>query len=494
MYQASDQTGFGGGGGGGVTLTLNRALPAPRSFGRAVPVAPRLRVDVLPDLGIDIGSRGWWRGAATCLGLCVLTLALAPGFHPLVVPAPAPMSPAAREEARAQSIAPLAWGADSGKRMAATDAVQPLLDTPERPQIDLTATLGQGDGLARALERAGVAGGEAGRVAAMIADVVDPDAIPAGTMLAITLGRRGTRTEARPLQALALRARFDMRVAFDRVGGALAMRRTPIAVDASPLHVEGQVGDSLYAAARAAGAPPKAVEAYIRALAPKVSMDNIEAGDRFSMVVEQQRAATGEVRYGKLLFVGLARGERMTRMIEWTIDGQTDWFDSAGVSQSRGGFVMPVAGARVTSGYGMRRHPLLGFERMHQGIDYGVPYGTPIRAVTDGVVAFAGWHGGHGNMVKLGHAGGLGTGYAHMSSVAVAAGARVARGQVIGYVGSTGLSSGAHLHFEVYRSGVPVSPSSVSFQSQPLLQGDDLAAFRSRLNAIVTGRQQLASR
>lgn len=490
-------------------LSLDRALPNASitfgriPFGRATPTKPdaanagRFSVDILPDLGVDVGSRRWWQGLAACFALCATTIALAPGFRPIAVPAAAPLSPAAWEQTRAQSISPLAWGGDTGRRMAATDAVQPLADTPERPQIDLTATIGQGDGLRHALERAGVGGAEARRIAGMTADVVDPDEIPAGTALAVTLGRRATKTDARPLQSLAFRARFDMRVNFVRVGDALTMQRMPIAVDSSPLRIEGRVGDSLYASARAAGAPAGAIQTYIRALAPHVAMQNIGADARFDLIVEQDRAATGEVRHGKLLYVGLNRGNSATRMIQWEIDGRNEWYDAAGVGQRRAGFVMPVANARKTSSFGMRWHPLLNYSRFHQGTDYGAGYGTPIRAVTDGTVNYAGWHGGHGKMVKLTHAGGLGTGYAHMSSIAVAPGARVSQGQVIGYVGSTGLSTGPHLHFEVYRGGRAVSPSSVSFESRSILEGAQLAAFRSKLNGILSmepQRVQLAAR
>ena len=488
--------GFGSAGGTAV-LSLDRAIPDGRArFGRAAVAQPKSvrspsripRLDVLPDLGVDIGSKNWWQGTAACLALCTATWMLAPGFQPLVIASQTPLTPAAWEESRAQSIAPLAWGGDTGRRMAATDAVQPLADTPERPQIDLTATLGQGDGIGHALQRAGVSASDASRVASLLSDVVDPDEIAPGTALGITLGRRARRSDARPLDALALRARFDMKVNFVRVGNALTMQRIPIAVDHSPLRIEGRVGDSLYQSSRAAGAPGSAIQTYIRALAPKVPMDDIAADDRFDLIVEQARAATGEVQYGKLLYVGLTHGNRATRMIQWTIGGQEEWYDAAGVGERHAGFVMPVAGAHKTSGFGWRMHPLLGYSRMHQGTDYGAAYGSPIRAVTDGIVNFAGWHGGHGNMVKLTHNGGLGTGYAHMSRIAVAPGARVAQGQIIGYVGSTGLSTGPHLHFEVYRGGVAVSPNSVSFESTSLLAGAELAAFRAKLGNILAMR------
>ncbi len=129
----------------------------------------------------------------------------------------------------------------------------------------------------------------------------------------------------------------------------------------------------------------------------------------------------------------------------------------------------------------MRRHPILGYSRMHSGIDFKASYGQPIYAVSDGTVVFAGRHGGHGNFVKLNHGGGLGTGYAHMSRIAVSPGQHVRRGQVIGYVGSTGLSTGPHLHYEMYRNGKTVNPASVQFVTRATLSGRDLAEFKAQL-------------
>ena len=489
MYQRVE-AGLGASAGTAV-LSLEHALPfvAP-SFGRADPVA-RLpwheRIDWAPDLGANIGSRDWWRGLATCLALCAATYALSPTFKPLPAPAAPPMPADAWDEARAQSIAPLAWGGDTGRHMGATDAVQALTGTPERPSLDLTASLGQGDGLSHALQRAGVGTGDARRVIDLISGVVDPADIAPGTALTLTLGRRASKNVSRPLDALALRARFDMKVSFARINGALTMSRQPIMIDSTPLRVSGVVGgNGIFMSATAAGAPVQAAQDYIRALAPKVQFGNLGGDARFDMIVERDRAATGDVRFGKLLYVGIEQGSRATQMIQWTVGGRSEWVDFRGAGEQHQGFVMPVTNAHKTSGFGWRMHPLLGYSRMHQGTDYGAPYGEPIRAVTAGVVSFAGWHGGHGNMVKLDHAGGLGTGYAHMSRIAVSPGTRVAQGQVIGYVGSTGLSTGPHLHFEVYRNGTPVNPTGVSFASQSLLSGAELDAFRERFRRIVS--------
>lgn len=473
-------------------LSLDRAIPAfTPSFGRAEPLVPRASrfsdLDLVVDLGADIGTRRWWRGLATCAALLTITWNLGPTSAPLPEPLGALPSADATELARAQTIAPLAWGGDTGRRMAATDAVQLLAEAPERPSIQLTASIGQGDGFVHALERAGVGAAEARRVADMTAGVVDPASIAPGTALALTLGRRATQTVARPIDNLAFRARFDLKLAFVRAGNSLMMQRIPIAVDSAPLRVTGTVGGGVFVGATGAGAPADAVQDYIRAIATKVQLGSLSPDARFDLIVERQRAETGEVRYGKLLYVGMTEGNRATRMIQWTIGGRTEWFDLSGVGERRSGFTMPVDGRR-TSGFGMRFHPLLGYSRMHQGTDYGAAHGSPIRAVTDGIVSFAGWHGGHGNMVKISHAGGLGSGYAHMSRIAVAPGARVNQGQVIGYVGSTGLSTGPHLHFEVYRNGVAVSPSAVNFASTSLLQGGELDAFRAKFAAITSAR------
>ncbi|RZL73664.1 MAG: M23 family metallopeptidase, partial [Sphingomonas sp.] len=136
----------------------------------------------------------------------------------------------------------------------------------------------------------------------------------------------------------------------------------------------------------------------------------------------------------------------------------------------------------------MRFHPLLGFTRMHKGLDIGAPYGSPIHAMTDGIVTFAGRIGGYGNFVKLMHGGGMASGYGHMSRIAVSSGTRVQQGQVIGYVGSTGMSTGPHLHWEVWKNGAAINPRSVSFASVAQLSGEKLRAFKARVAQLLAIR------
>lgn len=488
MFQRSEH-GFGR---AGLTLTLTSAqvLPVPRDgwagrFDRLMESATG--VDWVPDLGANVGSVSWFRGLITCTLLCLVAILFFPEMRPLPVIVPAPASAEAWEETRAQSITPAAWGGDTGKRMAASDAVIALANVPERPTLELTASLGQGDGFARVLERAGVGEGEARQAASLVSSATALDGLKPGTQIKLTLGRRANRNYARPLEFLAFRARLDLGLVLKREGASLSLQRIPIAVDRTPLRIQGQVGDSLYRSARAAGVPARAVESYIRAIASKLSLgSDVNADARFDLIVEHARAATGETEVGKLLYAGLYRGARKTQLLQWTVGGRSDWYEASGVGQTRGGgFAQPVAYARVSSGFGMRFHPLLGYTRLHRGVDFAAPYGAPIRAVSDGYVSNAGWAGGYGNQVRISHGGTLGSSYSHMSRIAVSAGTRVLQGQVIGYVGSTGLSTGPHLHFEVYRSGQVINPAGVSFASTSLLSGQDLARFRARLGELL---------
>jgi len=486
VFQKIDLSPGQGSGTGTGTLWLNG--PA-RPAAELVPAGWRGRVegwaanvDLVPDLGRDIGSRTWWRGLVTCTSLCGVMLMLNPGFPTIPGAAPARLTPEHLDQYRAQSISALALGADSGVRMGPTDTVSALTETPERPRIELDAALGIGDSFAHTLSRSGVADSDARAVLGLIGQAVSPDAIAAGTRVRMVLGRRANRTMPRPLESLAVRAKLELALELSRVDGALAMKRIPIAVDDTPLRIRGRVGTGLYRAARAAGAAPSTIQAYLKVLAGRLDIgSDIGADDQFDIIVGHRRAATGESETGQLLYAGLTRSRgKDLDMLRWKIDGREDWFEASGVGERRGTLAQPVSG-RISSSYGKRMHPILGYARMHAGLDFAAAYGSPIYAVADGTVSIAGWHGGHGKYVRLNHAGGLGTGYGHMSKIAVASGQKVRRGQVIGYVGSTGLSTGPHLHYELYRGGAAINPGSVKFTQVAQLSGQALAAFRSRL-------------
>ncbi len=439
-------------------------------------------IDWTPDLGRDIGSRDWWRGVGSAALLCGAALATWPGIRPIPVHAatlPAPDRLIARE----QTIRPMAWGSDTARHSGPTRRARPLAAAPERPRIETTATMGQGDSFTRLLERNGVAAREAARIASMAGEAVALPAIRPGTRIDLILGRRPSAGAPRPVERIAFRAALDLRLEFARSGSALRMTRVPIAVDETPLRVRGRVGDrGIYRAATAAGAPAAAIQAYLRVIAGQISLtEDVRASDSFDIIVARRRAATGEAELGELLYAGLNSGNRARlQMLPWTVDGRSQWFEASGVGEQRAGLAMPVSG-RATSSYGMRRHPILGYVRMHAGMDFGAPYGSPIYAVTDGTVNYAGYRGGYGQFVRIDHGRGMATGYGHMSRIAARQGQQVRRGDVIGYVGSTGLSTGPHLHYEMYRNGQPINPATAQFTTRAALSGPQLAAFRARL-------------
>lgn len=483
-----------------ASLSHAQILPggAPRVIARARTLAERFdtwredvsgrlaAADLAPDLAEAIGSRRWFRGLGTLIGLSALALAFWPDFAPVEAAPAMTMTESARDEFRSQMIMPLALGADSGRRMGATERVVPLRAAPERPRVELLATLARGDSFTRMLQRAGVGTQDASRVADLVARSIALDAIEPGTQVDITLGRRPQPGAARPLDSLAFRARFDLELEIARdAAGNLSLTRKPIRVDDTPLRIRGTVGSSLYRSMRAAGAPASAVQQYLKALSDQVDMDRaVRASDTFDMIVQYRRAATGERQAGQLLYAGIERaGEPTTQLMRWGKDGR--FYEASGVGEQRNGLVAPVPGP-VSSGFGMRRHPILGYRRMHSGMDFRAGYGTPIVAVADARVVSAGRAGGCGNAVRLDHGGGLATRYCHMSRMAVRAGQGVRRGQVIGYVGSTGLSTGPHLHYEMYRNGRAVNPASVRFVTRAQLSGEELRRFRSALANLKT--------
>lgn len=452
------------------------------------------RLDLAPDLAEDIGSRRWLRGLGTMVGLGAVALACWPDLTPLEARPAMPRGEAVDSEMRSQMILPLALGADSGRRMGPTQAVIPLKSAPERPQIQMVVTLAPGDSFASMLRRAGVAGEDIDRAAALVGQAVAVGDIQPGTQMDLILGRRTAPGQPRPLDSLAFRARFDLELALTRPGvgevnpdgtpvvpsGPLALVRNVIRVDETPLRVRGVVGSSLYRSMRAAGVPASAVQEYLKALDAQIDMDReVRPTDEFDVILAYRRAATGERMAGQLLYAGIDRsGNPRTQLMRWGSEGR--FYEASGVGEQRRGLLAPVPGA-VTSNFGMRRHPILGYTRMHAGIDFKAGYGTPIVAVSDGRVTSAGRSGGCGIQVRLEHGGGLATRYCHMSRMAVAPGMSVRRGQVIGYVGSTGLSTGAHLHYEMYRGGRVINPATVQFVSRALLSGTELIDFRRQL-------------
>ena len=247
-----------------------------------------------------------------------------------------------------------------------------------------------------------------------------------------------------------------------------------------PLRIRGRVGDGLYWSLRAAGASSQAAAQYLAALATEIDVGAVGPNDTFDLVLGSNR---------ELLYAGLNRvADSELQLVKWSANGRSEWIDAANTARPApvsDGMAWPVAG-QITSYFGYRYHPILHFTRFHAGIDFGASWGSPIVAAADGQVSAAGWAGGYGRQVRIWHGGGLTTTYSHMSEITAAPGSFVRRGQLIGYVGSSGLSTGPHLHYEVLKDGAPVNPLGVRFVSAPVVDPHLGDAVKARLKALLS--------
>jgi len=244
--------------------------------------------------------------------------------------------------------------------------------------------------------------------------------------------------------------------------------------------ISGKVGKSLFHSARKLGLSPSTINSLTDDIF-KYDIDfsrDVTASDRFSVVVEQRW------REGELIGTGpvtaavfTAKGKPFTA-VRFERNGKAEYFTADGRPLKRSFIRSPIQYARLSSSFGARRHPVLGTMRMHKGVDYAARHGTPIMAAGDARVVSAGWQNGYGNAVVLDHGRGYTTLYAHMSRIAVKRGQRVSQGQVIGYVGSTGLATGPHLHYEFRINGVHRNPLQHTMPPPEPLTGAQLAEFR----------------
>ncbi len=255
-------------------------------------------------------------------------------------------------------------------------------------------------------------------------------------------------------------------------------------LEAKLSYKEGIIRHSLFVSGKRSKVPNSILVELIRAYSWDVDFQrDIHPGDSFEVFYNHfidedgQSVYAGEIKYAVLK----TNGTSLKIYRHTTKDGTTDYFNVKGKSARKALLRTPIDGARLSSRYGRRRHPILGYNKMHRGVDFAAPRGTPIYAAGDGLIQQIGRNGGYGRYIKIRHNRTHSTAYAHMHKFArgLKRGKRVKQGQVIGYVGTTGRSTGPHLHYEILRAGRQVNPMRVRMPSGRQLKGRELARFQT---------------
>jgi murein DD-endopeptidase MepM/ murein hydrolase activator NlpD len=258
----------------------------------------------------------------------------------------------------------------------------------------------------------------------------------------------------------------------------------------------GTIDTSLYEAALDAGVSITALTEMIRAFSFDVDFQReIQPGDSFEIVYDHYLDENGDVvKTGEVVYAAMTLSGETLELYRFTpSSGIWDFFNPNGESVRKALMRTPIDGARLTSGFGMRTHPTLGYTKMHRGVDFGAPTGTPIYAAGDGVIEKIGPNSSYGNYIRIRHNSEYSTAYAHMNGFAkgLEQGDRVRQGDIIGYVGTTGRSTGPHLHYEVLIAGEQVNPLDIKLPAGEKLAGADLEAFFGARDELVALRDTL---
>ena len=249
------------------------------------------------------------------------------------------------------------------------------------------------------------------------------------------------------------------------------------------LFVAGTIKSNLYLSAQEVGLPEDALIEFVQLMGYSIDFQRqIQTGDKFKILFKQSFDVLSENRIGleEISYAELNVSDENYKFYRFTdSEGKVGYYDEKGQSARKTLMKTPINGARLSSGFGMRKHPIKGFSAMHKGVDFGAPSGTPIFAAGDGILEKVGWLNGYGRYILIRHNSTYKTAYAHMSGWAkgIRRGARVNQGQIIGYVGSTGNSTGPHLHYEILINGKQVNPLKVKMPSGKPVNFKDKKAF-----------------
>jgi len=357
-------------------------------------------------------------------------------------------------------------------------------EAPSEARYELALQLQRGDTVEEMLDDVGVPDADRKEIADALKKLLKKNRLAVGETITLSLQTLPDAPDAPRVLSLLVRPRPEREYTITRnEDGSYAGEEKIYEVGPRIVRVATRRIGSLQESGLKAGAPAEAVAEFIKALSYDVDFQReLKSGQPFSLLLEQRVTSDGRVIHpGRLLAGELTLAKRTVTVIAFQPwGGVRQFYTPDGNSVVRAFLRTPMDASRISSGFGVRRHPILGYSAMHTGVDFAAPPGTPILAAGSGRVVTAGNNGGYGLYVALAHTAEIETAYAHMSRLGpgIKPGVPVRQGQVIGFVGSTGLSTGPHLHYEFHRHGRAVNPLTQRASLRARLMGKDLAKFQ----------------
>ena len=260
-----------------------------------------------------------------------------------------------------------------------------------------------------------------------------------------------------------------------------------------------EIHNSIYASLKKVGIPDEIIMEFVQLYSFDIDFQrDIRKGNKIKVFFDVYTDSQNEfVKSGKIYFSEIVLDDVSYDLYRFSIEGDefVEYFNSEGKSATKALMKTPINGARLSSGFGMRKHPILGYNKKHQGVDFAAPTGTPIMAAGTGYIEFVGNNGGAGKYIRIKHLNGYKTSYSHLSKYAsgIKKNVKVRQGQVIGYVGNTGMSTGPHLHYEVIFNGKRINPMKMKLPSGKQLKDENLEIFIQEKERIDADMIQISS-